>query len=108
MNIEPCKKLIEALRSDKYIQGKRMLRNSAGNQFCVLGVACDVFNPDSWIWDNGFLYAFNGVRYRAFPPQAALNWLGINSYKANQLSIDNDRGITFAKLADQLAQELAA
>lgn len=41
-------KLVAALRSGDYTQGQRKLRNHE-NQFCCLGIACDLFNPTSWV-----------------------------------------------------------
>lgn len=39
--IENQKKLVAALRSGKYKQGKEMLRPSE-DEYCCLGVACDI------------------------------------------------------------------
>ncbi len=39
-------KWIEALRSGKYKQGKGVLRY--GDEFCCLGVLCDVVDPKKW------------------------------------------------------------
>lgn len=38
---------IDALRSGKYLQGKRRLRGSDTN-FCCLGVLCDIVEPGEW------------------------------------------------------------
>jgi len=38
---------ITALRSGKYKQGKRVLRNEK-EEFCVLGVLCDIVDPGGW------------------------------------------------------------
>lgn len=41
------RKWIHALRSGSYKQGKYTLRD-IGNNFCCLGVLCDVVDPDRW------------------------------------------------------------
>lgn len=46
MNIELLKKWVEALRSGKYTQGFNKMR--VGNNFCVLGVLCDVYADNLW------------------------------------------------------------
>ncbi len=39
---------VKALRSGVYKQGRNQLRNPR-NEFCCLGVAADVFNPERWL-----------------------------------------------------------
>lgn len=45
-------KLVAALRSDKYRQGRNWLRqkslDGADDCFCCLGVLCDVIDPKGW------------------------------------------------------------
>lgn len=41
------RKLIDALRSGRYKQCHRHLRN--GDEFCALGVVYDVYDPQGWI-----------------------------------------------------------
>lgn len=52
INTERVQKLVDALRSGEYQQGKGRLRD--GNKFCCLGVACDVFKRETSIggWDE--------------------------------------------------------
>lgn len=93
---ENAKKWVAALRSGKYKQGKRQLR--AGDAFCCLGVACDLFDPASW---NGCSYRY----LRLALPNEVRDWLGLietDPYygKTGRLSYDNDEGKTFAEIAD--------
>lgn len=39
---------VKALRSGKYQQGKETLR-TASNEFCCLGVLCDLVYPNEWV-----------------------------------------------------------
>jgi len=51
MNKELIKRWVEALRSGKYQQGRLSLRNTS-NQFCCLGVLCDIAKDElglDWI-----------------------------------------------------------
>lgn len=43
------RELVAALRSGKYVQGRGCLRNN-DNQFCCLGVACDVSGQGKWVF----------------------------------------------------------
>lgn len=47
MNGELKAKWLEALRSGRYKQGQGRLRDES-NQFCCLGVLCDVGVPGQW------------------------------------------------------------
>lgn len=94
--------LVEALKSDKFKQGKGSLakRENKSYKYCLFGVACN-------------LAIKNGVRLRkersgdyifyndsnAIPPIEVLNWLGINHNEAKHLVGLNDDGISFRKLA---------
>lgn len=51
---------INALRSDKYTQGRQKLRN--GNAFCCLGVLCDIISPEGWFYGKHGRVDFHGVR----------------------------------------------
>ena len=42
------KKWLTALRSGKYKQGRACLRSS-NDEFCCLGVLCDLYDPNGWI-----------------------------------------------------------
>ncbi len=51
INRELVKHWVEALRSGKYKQGRRALRNK-DNEFCCLGVLCDISKQDLGIdWE---------------------------------------------------------
>lgn len=47
MNRELKTKWLEALRSGKYKQGRSALR-TIQDEFCCLGVLCDIVAPDAW------------------------------------------------------------
>lgn len=95
-------KLLEALRSGRYKQGKGYLRN-VDNCFCVLGVLCDVVEPDSWVAE-GSLFHHDG---RHICPSFTLVKSVLTDEDSNAaiafmtlLYEMNDEGVTFPDLAD--------
>lgn len=51
MNPEVKRRWVQALRSGRYTQGTGRLR-SVADEFCCLGVLCDLKDPDGWRWNN--------------------------------------------------------
>jgi hypothetical protein len=108
-------KWLAALRSGNYKKGKLRLRDSS-NRFCVLGVLCDVVDPDRWAlpaprtppypW-----YSF-GLGFDANLPPDVIEIAGLRSKNAHligapidfvysNLSAVNDRmKLTFEEMAD--------
>lgn len=84
-------KWVEALRSGKYEQGKYYL--SDGGKFCCLGVLCDVrgLRPER----NSDLYAY--------PLRDVLSF-----HDCEVLAGMNDRGKSFAEIADYIEQHIPA
>jgi len=65
MNAELKAKWIEALRSGRYKQGRGFLRN-ANDEFCCLGVLCDIVDPSRWEKNGNKACAWDGLRM--YPP----------------------------------------
>ena len=94
------RKWVEALRSGGYKQTTSCLR-SAGNQFCAIGVLCDVLNPA--LWDD-----------RLVAQQARYMWDGAmfgmpskhnpfcQRLLAEVASMNDNKGKTFEEIADYL------
>ena len=102
-----AKALIAALRSGEYKQGKGALarRYVDGWHYCVLGVGCEVYiragNPlEARSLPSGrrLLRLYGGSPGRL--PKAVARWLGLDRWLASNLSNLNDRGLTFAEIAD--------
>jgi len=72
------KKWLKALRSGKYNQGIGKLRQKAdkGDEFCCLGVLCDVLTPKKWE-PYGSYYSY----------ETSLNLLSDNIKSVTKLSI---------------------
>ena len=106
-------KWVTALRSGKYKQTKHHLADDNG--FCCLGVACEVYtryHPLEKAFALEFfsqsivLYAGESMEL----PFIVMKWLGlrtpVGSYGGNlSLTVDNDRGKTFAEIANIIESE---
>jgi hypothetical protein len=105
---KPQKEWVAALRSGKYKQGRKKLKD--GDRFCCLGVACAIygkgeFNPDD---------SFGTERDKSELPSSVCNWLKIKSnlgdysfISGEGIEIDgtlaclnDDYGLTFYQIAD--------
>jgi hypothetical protein len=118
MNPEIKKLWLEALRSDSYKQGLGNLRNEK-DQFCCLGVLCDLHNEEMWgdRWKIlpadkfGIVYYEYAERYD-LPPEEVCRWAGLPNANpeihedGKPLAILNDEGWTFEQLADLIEQQL--
>lgn len=99
-----AQKWVEALRSGKYEQATKRLRQ--GNRFCCLGVACDLYATEhDKQWDRTY---FDGEY--AVLPQSVQKWLGLKTdiggctSEWRCLSDENDHGATFDEIADLIEQ----
>ena len=108
MNPEVKAAWLEALRSGEYKQGKSQLKTNDGS-YCCLGVLCDISKLGEWVRGG---YHVNDMDYAsAFLPEAVKEWAGINSEDPSygngiedHLSYRNDKGMTFAEIADIIEQ----
>jgi hypothetical protein len=101
------KQWLEALRSGKYKQGRHALRRR-DDTFCCLGVVCDLAAPEYWSWDpdiasDRFRHAGGNL---GFPDDPMLARIGLTERAASELAWMNDRGATFAEIADYIQVNL--
>lgn len=98
---ENQKKWVDALRSGKYKQGTRYLRD--GDKFCCLGVACDILGIDGKEYATWWYEGHHGTA-----PKSVVKLMGLRdeygtpSEGALDLTQLNDRGKTFEEIADEL------
>lgn len=99
MKQDVAQKWVEALRSGKYPQGTRSLRN--GGQFCCLGVLCDISGIGSW--HVGAYRVGPGCLSTAYLPEPVAEYAGWK-YPSTQheLADRNDAGASFAEIADYI------
>jgi hypothetical protein len=110
-----AKKWIRALRSGKFKQGKSVLATVDG-KFCCLGIACElavkagIIRPKRRNSEGNFVYGANNRKYL---PTTVQKWLGLTDNEGpfkkeginSSLSEENDRGVTFKKIADIIESE---
>lgn len=118
MNKEWKKKWIEALRSGKYQQGKRMLRHRETNNFCCWGVLCDIVDPAGWREPvmNGDGYGYLNPSNTGMPPEVVYEKCGLvynpdtgllqSDTIADELASMNDNGKSFKEIADKIEENL--
>jgi hypothetical protein len=107
---------LPALRSGRYTQGKGRLRQNVDgiDQFCCLGVACDLTNFGDWsleeiemtdtTTDTGYIYAGSSIY---LPSKAVKNFLDLESGYRKPLDVHtlaerNDSGDSFDEIADYI------
>jgi hypothetical protein len=111
-------KLVNALRSGRYKQGRFRLANDK-NEFCCLGVACDISNTSlKWEKDLDGIWAVGGSTHSL--PDAIIQEYGfyssvgelrngrrqftVNGISYKSLSGANDHGVSFEDIADYIEQ----
>jgi hypothetical protein len=112
MNPEVKTRWVAALRSGEYRQGDGCLRNIA-DEFCCLGVLCDVHEVGGWHLDGGREFTYAGYD-NELPPPDLKEWAGLD-WQSTYVVIDgvlntlyhhNDNGRTFAEIADAIEEQL--
>lgn len=99
------KRWIKALRSGEYKQGRGCLRTD-NNEFCCLGVLCDVVNPNSWTLRADNRWTSDGKS--AYPSESACWSAGISIVEAPALSGMNDSDeLSFVAIANYLEEKYA-
>lgn len=108
MNKTIKKLWLKALRSGKYKQGEQSLRTKY-NEFCCLGVLCDLHAKK-------FKHRWIGLQYlsnNSFLPRVVIKWAGlenknpkIKSKEAENLSNANDNGTSFKRIANIIEKQL--
>lgn len=88
-------KWIEALRSGKYKQGRWALRTKANN-FCCLGVLCDVSGVSKWK-EYALRYSYDGAL--SFLPPVLRNQL-TQGARAALVAMNDGYGMSFPDITD--------
>ncbi|GAC1607124.1 MAG: hypothetical protein NVS3B3_09330 [Aquirhabdus sp.] len=108
-------KLVKALRSGKFNQGKKTLRSDT-NVFCCMGVACEIYrleHLETSKWVNLKMFKVLNENYFELIklPTAVQKWLGwsspIGELKNCRNLVDlNDSGTTFKEIAKLIENNL--
>ena len=105
---------INALRSGKYKQGRRKLRD--GDYFCCLGVLCDLVNKDNWIYSPEYGLPLSWIdETKTYESEELPIALGERLFTAKRGSVNavffilaerNDFGCSFEEIADLIEAKL--
>lgn len=102
---------LEALRSGRYEQGAGYLNRDG--QYCCLGVACDLIDPDRWeqtlrIDPGGaHTHGWPSEQYPELPEEDMFYEVtGLPSSVQSELANLNDSGLTFEQIADLIEEQL--
>jgi len=118
MKAEIKQKWLEALRSGKYQQGRQALRNR-DQQFCCLGVLCDVVDDSKWNVafpvGNKYEYGDHADSARTgYPPLSFRERVGLLNKDIITLADMNDGHSydgagrkSFAEIADWIEQNVS-
>ena len=103
---EHTQKWLDALRSGEYEQGRGQLRDE-NNNFCCLGVMCDLVSPNDWVDVEGFYYHGKEERQYNYPNEEIIRQAGVSGDEAYELARLNDSvQLTFPQMADEIEKML--
>lgn len=92
INIEVMKKWVVALESGEYKQGRSLLKGS-NNNFCCLGVLCDIFvkeHPRVARWSDHEIIINQKGDERYSLPETVSEWAGFVDYASDPIIDDNE------------------
>lgn len=111
MKPEIKKRWLEALRSGKYVQGRKKLR-SVNDKYCCLGVLADLYLTESdlpWVRD-AHSWALDDDGATGFPNDAVIEWAELPNMdpflSGRRVTDRNDSGQPFGRIADLIEAEL--
>ena len=90
MKKQIAERWIAALESGEYKQGMRALR--AGDEYCCLGVLCDLMDKDGW-WP-GFSVEWTYLGEGGMLPLEVMQWAGLKTEHANLAGLNDGQSVT--------------
>lgn len=115
MNQRIKKLWVKALRSKKWRQTQKQLRNT-GLGRCCLGVLCEVFKKEvGGVWRNKDYFDDDHGPCNLILPKTVMNWAGLTDLSGDTVKIDNslqdlsehnDDGRTFEEIATAIDKQL--
>ena len=97
---EHRKAWVEALRSDDYEQAQSVLRY-IDNQYCCLGVACDISGLGEWVlYEGQYSYVTDRDSEIELLPIEVQDWLGLKSSTGRHFSDTFQEGKSLSDLND--------
>jgi len=103
MNPKIKRRWLQALRSGKYTQGKNVLHKIKSDEYCCLGVLCEIAvkdriipAPEVELVKNRRCYSYDDEA--RFPSETVLNWAGLDGYAAQRIAEVNDSSDSFEEV----------
>jgi hypothetical protein len=96
-------KWVAALRSGDYKQGRNKMR-SFEDEFCCLGVLCDIVDKSTWRPYNHGYYKHDGVA--SLPSDSIRKEVKITDTQVSELAELTDSGKDFKEIADYIEENL--
>ena len=115
MNLNIKARWADALRGGDFKQGQGTLKNKS-DLHCCLGVLCELHRlaqqGGEWVSldDGGKVFSYDGQH--SVPSRSVREWAGLEGYSPpvhlsdDSLANMNDRGMTFAEIADIIEEKL--
>ena len=97
MNPKIKEKWVEALKSNKYCQGKNYLRQK--DRYCCLGVLCDLMDSSKWEMVSKMNHRYSYGNYTDVLDYRMRKQAGISFLQMLLLMRMNDSGKTFEEIA---------
>lgn len=107
MKAEIKQQWLEALRSGRYKQGQNRLR-SKEDEFCCLGVLCDVVDPKAWERKGSDDAGYFSHGFQSYFPSHIGNQIGLPDRETSEPMSMNDNGKSFAEIADWIEANIPA
>ncbi len=103
---------IKALKSGEYEQGQRALRPDGMNEFCCLGVLCDVLrnkNPTRFWWSDGNSTFFDNQENQSYDGDICgplSGELKLNVYSRDLVRMNDEENKSFNEIADWIEKNI--
>ena len=112
MNAEIKARWVEALRSGRYLPGRRALHQDGA--YCCLGVLCEVVGGGEWepfrlaTGQDAFIYRTPGIGVygHQYPPEAVQAAAGLTYDQCIELAAWNDDLMSFPTIAALIEEKL--
>lgn len=99
-------KWIDALRSGKYTQGRGYLK-SLNNEYCCLGVLCDVIDPSKWKNGEESPNCFSYQGHDFSPDFLTENDNNLFEKFNNLINLNDDQLYGFPMIANEIQEDKA-
>jgi len=72
-----------------------------GDQFCAIGVACDIYDPSQWVFNETLvLRDWTYRELRTLSPKEVEEWFGVSFGIIGEIAQMNDKGASPKAIAD--------